>query len=70
MRGLFVGEVTGREVRDSLTLFTQMTGLPASVVGRPGGFALDVATERVEPTGPVDLLRGLVTGTAAAGTRR
>lgn len=59
-----------RAARDTLTLVTLTTGLPAAALGRPIGYAADVAQGRVDPTGPVDAVRGLVTGTASEESRR
>lgn len=54
-----------KAVRDVATLITMTTGLPATAVARPVGYAADVAQERVELTGPADLVRGAVTGVAS-----
>lgn len=59
-----------RAARDTLTLVTLTTGLPAAALGRPIGYAADVAQGRVDPTGSVDAVRGLVTGTASEESRR
>lgn len=55
-------DVTGRNVRDVLTLVTLVTGLPVGALGRPAGYALDAATGKATPSGPIDYTRGLVTG--------
>jgi hypothetical protein len=61
---------SGREVRDVGTLLTMLFGVPVSVVARPAGYAVDVAGGDVQPSGPADLVRGLITGRAAEGTRK
>jgi len=63
-------EVTGKGVRDVLTLLTLLTGLPVSALGRPIGYGLDVAAGRTEPYGVADAVRGAVTGRPAPGTRQ
>jgi len=63
-------DVTGKGIRDVLTLLTLLTGLPFAAAGRPIGYAMDVAGGRVEPYNAADLTRGLVTGRPAEGTRQ
>ncbi|MDO9597266.1 MAG: hypothetical protein Q7J47_06050 [Azoarcus sp.] len=58
-----------RATRDTLTLLTLTTGLPFAAVGRPVGYAAEVAQGRATPTGPVDAVRGLVTGTVSAQSK-
>lgn len=55
-------EVTGKNVRDVLTLLSLITGIPLTVLGRPIGYAVEVERGKVSPTGPVDVTRGLITG--------
>jgi len=59
-----------RTVKDVATLISITTGLPASVAARPISYAAGVAQGKVEPTGPVDLARGLVTGSASPESRQ
>jgi hypothetical protein len=54
-----------KAVRDVAAAATLITGLPIYAAARPIGYLAGVADERIEPTGPVDLARGLVTGTAS-----
>lgn len=54
-----------KAVRDVATAATLITGLPIFTVGRPLGYLAGMADDRIEPTGPADLARGLVTGTAS-----
>ena len=49
-------------IRDALTLIGLLTGLPTAPLGRPLGYLADVEEGEVEPTGPADVARGLVTG--------
>jgi len=54
-----------KAVRDVATLVSVATGVPVSGLARPVGYAAGVADGKINPTGPVDLTRGLVTGTAS-----
>ena len=58
-----------KAVRDTAAAATMITGLPIYAVSRPLGYLAGLADQRVEPTSPVDLARGLVTGTASAESR-
>jgi hypothetical protein len=58
-------EITGRNVRDVLTLLSLVTGIPVTVLGRPVGYAIDVERGNIEPTSKADYVRGLVTGKAS-----
>lgn len=49
-------------VRDGLTAIGIITGAPTGLISRPAVYAADVAEGKAEPTGPVDAVRGLVTG--------
>ena len=59
-----------RAIRDTLTLVSLTTGIPVSVLGKPLGYAADVAEGRVEPTGPLDAARGAVSGAASPESRK
>lgn len=54
-----------KAVRDVAAAATLITGLPIYAGARPLGYLAGLADDRIEPTGPVDLARGLVTGTAS-----
>jgi len=49
-------------ITDTLTAIGLLTGLAVAPIGKPLGYLTDIAEERVEPAGPVDLARGLVVG--------
>ncbi len=51
-----------KAIRDTLTLLGLMTGVPVAPLGRPLGYLSEVAEGNVDPTGPIDFARGLVTG--------
>lgn len=53
---------TKRAVKDSLSAVALATGLPVTVLGKPVGYAIDVAEGKTKPTGPVDAVRGAVSG--------
>jgi hypothetical protein len=57
-------EVTGQDVKDVMTLISLTTGVPVTLLGRPVSYLVDVNRGKVEPTSTVDLMRGLITGTA------
>jgi hypothetical protein len=54
-----------RAVKDVATLISMTTGLPANVAARPVSYVADVAQGNVNPTSPVDAVRGAVTGRAS-----
>lgn len=59
-----------KAVRDVATAATLITGLPIFAASRPLGYLAGLADQRIEPTGPVDLARGLVTGTASPESKQ
>ena len=58
-----------RTAKDTLTLLGLATGIPLGALGRPVGYGLDVAEGDVEPTDPVDAVRGAVTGAPSPASR-
>lgn len=54
-----------KAVRDVAAAATLITGLPIYAAARPVGYLAGMADEKIRPAGPVDLTRGLVTGTAS-----
>ncbi len=52
----------GRAVRDSLTALGMLTGLPLGQLGKPLGYAADVAVGDADPAGLGDALGGVLTG--------
>lgn len=50
-------------VRDVASAVSIVTGLPAYAIARPAGYLAGVEDDRINPTGPVDMARGIVTGT-------
>ena len=55
-------DVTGKNVKDVFTLMSLLSNYPLTILGRPLGYLTDVGTGRVEPEGPIDFIRGVVTG--------
>ena len=53
-----------RAIKDTLTTVGIATGLPFAALGRPLGYAADVAQGRVEPANTADYIRGLISGRA------
>ena len=49
-------------VRDTLSAVGLLTGFPVVPLSRPIGYLIDVEEGNIEPTGPIDFTRGLVTG--------
>lgn len=54
-----------KTIKDVASLISITTGLPASVAAKPISYLTSVQEGRVNPTGPVDTVRGLITGTAS-----
>ena len=63
-------EVTGKNVRDVFTLLSLISNYPLTILGRPLGYLTDVGRGRVEPEGPVDFIRGVVTGKSGRRSRQ
>lgn len=59
-----------RAIRDTLTLVSIATGIPVAALGKPLGYLSDIGQNKVEPTGGVDLARGLVSGAASSDSKR
>ena len=49
-------------VKDTLAAIGMMTGLPAGALGRPLGYLAGIEDGKYEPSGALDLTRGLITG--------
>jgi hypothetical protein len=62
-------EVTGKNVRDVLTLLSLVTGIPLTVLGRPIGYEMEVERGKIQPTDTMDYIRGLVTGKASEASK-
>jgi hypothetical protein len=59
-----------RAVKDVATAMSMLTGLPIFAVARPIGYVTGIMDERIEPTGPLDFARGVVTGAASPESRQ
>jgi len=64
-------EMSGKKVRDALTAIVLMVpgGGVITPAIRPASYLTDVATGKVKPTGPIDLLRGMITGKASEASK-
>ena len=51
-----------KALKDALTVVGLTTGLPASFVGKPLGYLIDVKSGKANPAGPIDFTRGIITG--------
>lgn len=58
-----------RDVRDVFTLLGLLSGTPIGALGRPASYGVGVAQGDIEPTGPLDAARGLVTGAPSPESR-
>lgn len=58
-----------KAVRDVAAAATLITGLPVYAAARPVGYLAGTTQGKIEPTGPIDLARGIVTGTASPESR-
>jgi hypothetical protein len=55
-----------KAIRDTLTLMGLLSGIPLAPLSRPLGYLADLREEKIKPaTGPVDFMRGLITGRGA-----
>lgn len=65
-------ELTSGVVRDSLTAITLLVpgGAVIAPAIRPAQYGAGIATGKVQPTGPVDALRGLLTGKASEASKQ
>ena len=58
--------IKGRQIRDVSTLVTLASGMPVTPLGRTIGYLRDVQRGYIKPKGPIDLIRGVVTGKGVA----
>ncbi len=56
-------------IKDTLTLINLYTGVPVMLVGRPLGYAADVAEGSVTPANDADFIRGLIAGSSSPASR-
>lgn len=57
-------------VRDVASAISIVTGLPAIAFARPIGYLAGMEDDKITPTGPGDLVRGLVTGAASPESKQ
>ena len=63
------GDLSGKDIRDISTMVTIGSGLPVTPLGKTLGYLRDVQRGHVAPKGPIDFVRGLITGKAGAGKK-
>lgn len=56
------GNLKNSEIKDSLNALGIITGLPAGPAAKPIVYLRDVESGKAQPSGPLDYVRGLVTG--------
>ena len=61
------GDLKGKQIRDVSTMINLFSGIPVTPLGRTLGYLRDVQRGYVTPKGPIDFVRGVVTGKAGAG---
>ena len=62
-------EVTGKNVKDFLTLMTLVTGIPFTSIGRPITVQWDINRGVIDPENTPDHIRALITGKASRKSR-
>ena len=62
-------EITGKNVRDILSLMTLVTGIPFTSIGRPIGVQFDINRGVIDPENTPDYIRALITGKASRKSR-
>ena len=62
-------EVTGKNVRDVLSLLTLATGIPFTLLGRPISVQYDINRGVIDPENTPDHIRALITGKASRRSR-
>ena len=62
-------EITGKNIRDVLSGFTQATGIPFTLLGRPISVQWDINRGVIDPENTPDHIRALITGKASRRSR-
>ena len=63
------GDYKGRQIRDIFSSVSILSGIPVTPLGKTLGYLRDIQRGEVEPKGPLDLIRGIVTGKAGASKK-
>jgi hypothetical protein len=69
-RAVFDGGKPSKPIKDVAELIGLFTGLPAAPLARPISYWADVAHGDISPTGPIDAIRGTITGTASPASKQ
>ncbi len=56
------GKNQKQAIRDVLSTISLLTGVPVVPLAKPAGYLTEVNSGKIQPTGPIDFARGLVTG--------
>jgi hypothetical protein len=59
-----------KAIRDVATLVGLALGIPLTPLSKAAGYAADVADEKVDPQGPIDAVRGTITGVASPQSKQ
>jgi hypothetical protein len=59
-----------RALNDVGTALTLWLGVPVRALTKPAGYLADIGADEVEPTGPVDLARGIMAGVASPESKQ
>ena len=62
-------EITGKNVKDILSLLTLATGIPFTLLGRPISVQYDIERGVIDPENTPDHIRALITGKASRRSR-
>ena len=62
-------EITGKNVKDILSLLTLATGIPFTLLGRPISVQYDIDRGVIDPENTPDHIRALITGKASRRSR-
>jgi hypothetical protein len=62
-------QVTGKNVRDVLTLISILSRYPVTAIGRPIEYGVDVHRGAIVPTSTADAVRGYLSGSASEASR-
>lgn len=61
---------SARAVRDVATLISMTVGVPVNIAAKPIAYGVGVAEGKIEPTGPIDATRGVITGSASPESKQ
>jgi hypothetical protein len=68
-KGVAGKKITGKNIKDVLSLISLYTGIPLTPVGKTIGYEMDVENKKIRPTDDLDYIRGLITGSASPASK-